>query len=89
MATCPECDAEIEIDDDDLEDLQIGDAFECADCGSALRVATLDPLEFDIDEDDDEEEEAADEKEKDADADAGLDDIEDDDDDADDDNWDE
>jgi lysine biosynthesis protein LysW len=88
MATCPECDAEIEIDDLDLEDLQVGDAFECADCGSALRVATLDPLEFDIDDDEEEEEEAADEKEKDTDADAGLDDIEEDDDD-DDDNWDE
>jgi lysine biosynthesis protein LysW len=89
MATCPECDAEIEIDDDDLEDLQIGDAFECADCGSALRVATLDPLEFDIDDDEDEDDEAGEEKEKDVDADADLDDIEDDDDDADDDNWDE
>jgi lysine biosynthesis protein LysW len=88
MATCPECDAEIEIDDLDLEDLQVGDAFECADCGSALRVATLDPLEFDIDDDDEEEEEAAEEKEKDTDADADLDDIEEDDDD-DDDNWDE
>ena len=87
MATCPECDAEIDIDDDDLEDLQIGDAFECADCGSALRIATLDPLEFDLDEDDDEEEEAE-AKEKEGEE-AGLDDVEDDDDDADDDNWDE
>ena len=86
MATCPECDAEIDIDDDDLEDLQIGDAFECADCGSALRIATLDPLEFDIDDDEEEEEDAAEEKEK---ADDDLDDVEDDADDADDDNWDE
>jgi len=89
MATCPECDAEIEIDDIDLEDLQVGDAFECADCGSALRVATLDPLEFDIDDDEDDEDDDAEPKEKDADADADLDDVEDDDDDADDDNWDE
>lgn len=88
MATCPECDAEIEIDDDDLEDLQIGDAFECADCGSALRLATLDPLEFDIDDDEDEEDDEKEEKEK-TDDDAGLDDVEDDDDDDKDDNWDE
>lgn len=87
MATCPECDAEIDIDDADLEDLQIGDAFECADCGSALRIATLDPLEFDLDDDEDEEEEAE-EKEK-EDGDADLDDVDEDDDDADDDNWDE
>jgi alpha-aminoadipate carrier protein LysW len=86
MATCPECDAEIEIDDDDLEDLQIGDAFECADCGSALRIATLDPLEFDIDDDEEEEDDAEEEKEK---VDDDIDDVEDDDDDADDDNWDE
>ena len=86
MATCPECDAEIDIDDDDLEDLQIGDAFECADCGSALRIATLDPLEFDLDEED--EEEDAEEKEKEE-GDADLDDVDEDDDDADDDNWDE
>jgi alpha-aminoadipate carrier protein LysW len=86
MATCPECDAEIDIDDDDLEDLQIGDAFECADCGSALRIATLDPLEFDLDDDEDEEEESE-EKEKEDDV-ADLDDV-DDEDDADDDNWDE
>ena len=86
MATCPECDAEIEIDDDDLEDLQVGDAFECADCGSALRIATLDPLEFDIDddEDDDDDDEEDDEKVDDED------DVDDEDeDDAEDDNWDE
>ena len=88
MATCPECDAEIEIDDDDLEDLQIGDAFECADCGSALRIATLDPLEFDIDDDEDEEDDDKEPKEK-VEGDADLDEVEDDDDDADDDNWDE
>lgn len=88
MATCPECDAEIEIDDVDLEDLQIGDAFECADCGSALRIATLDPLEFDIDEEDEDEDDEKEEKEKDTDE-VDLDDVEDDDDDDKDDNWDE
>ncbi len=87
MATCPECDAEIEIDDDDLEDIQIGDPFECDECGSALRVATLVPLEFDPDEDPEDDED--DEKEGEEDADE-LDDDDEDDDDADDDgNWDE
>lgn len=87
MATCPECDAEIDIDDADLEDLQLGDAFECADCGSALRIATLDPLEFDIDDDEDEEDDEKEEKEKESDE-VDLDDVEDDGDDKDD-NWDE
>lgn len=88
MATCPECDAEIEIDDDDIEEIQIGDPFECDECGSALRVATLVPLEFDIDEDPDDEDEDDDEKVKSEDDDDSLDDL-DEDDDADDDNWDE
>jgi lysine biosynthesis protein LysW len=86
MATCPECDAEIEIDDDDLEDIQIGDPFECDECGSALRVATLVPLEFDPDEDPDDEDEDED-AEKDEDDVDELDEDEDEDDK--DDNWDE
>ena len=55
MATCPECDAELEIDDDDVEEMEIGDPWDCEACGSRLRVANLDPLEFESEEDDDEE----------------------------------
>ena len=58
MATCPECDAEIEVDADDLEDLEIGDPWDCDACGSSLRVASLEPLDFESDEDDDDEDEA-------------------------------
>lgn len=59
MATCPECDAELTIDDDDLEEMEVGDPWDCEGCGSRLRVAGLDPLDFDSDdeEDDDEDEE--------------------------------
>jgi len=57
MATCPECDAEIEIDPDDLEEMEIGDPWDCDACASRLRVASLDPLDFDSDEDDDDDEE--------------------------------
>ena len=63
MATCPECDAPIEIDDDDLEEMEVGDPWNCDACGSHLRVASLDPLEFDPDEDDDDEDEDEDEEE--------------------------
>lgn len=55
MATCPECDAEIEIDDDDLEEMESGDPWDCDACGTRLRVVTLDPLDFETDDDDDEE----------------------------------
>ena len=60
MATCPECDAEIEIDPDDLDELEVGDPWSCDACGSGLRVAGLDPLEFDGDDEDEQEEEVDD-----------------------------
>jgi lysine biosynthesis protein LysW len=62
MATCPECDAEIEIDDDDLEEMEVGDPWDCDACGSRLRVTNLDPVDFENDDEDDEDEEE-DEKE--------------------------
>ena len=67
MATCPECDAEVDIDDDDLEEMEIGDPWDCAACGSRLRVANLDPIEFESDEESDEEEEESDEESEDED----------------------
>jgi lysine biosynthesis protein LysW len=81
MATCPECDAELEIDDDDLEEMEVGDPWDCEACGSRLRVAAIDPLEFDADDEDDDEsddEEKGDEEES---LEDGLDEDEDDDDD--------
>jgi protein MAK16 len=85
MATCPECDAEIVIDEDDLEEMEAGDPWDCDACGSRLRVSTLDPLEFegDDDEDDDDDEEEATEGETEESGDDLDDDFEDDDDDGD------
>jgi lysine biosynthesis protein LysW len=80
MATCPECDAEVDIDDDDLEEMEIGDPWDCAACGSRLRVASLDPVDFESDEESDEEEEDE-ESEDESDEDSDLDDDDDDDDD--------
>ena len=91
MATCPECDAELEIDDDDVEEMEIGDPWDCEACGSRLRVANLDPLEFESEEDDDEEEGEEESKGEEGDDDEFDDDDEvDDDEDSDDGgNWDE
>jgi lysine biosynthesis protein LysW len=92
MATCPECDAEIDVHDDDAEEMEIGDPWDCEACGSRLRVASLDPLEFETDDDDDEddEEEAGEEGEAKED---GEEDLEDEDDEVDEDteggDWDE
>ena len=53
MSYCPECDAVIE---EEFED--VGDIFTCPECGVELEVTSIDPLEFDLapidDEEDDE-----------------------------------
>ena len=55
MANCPECDAEIEVDEFDVDK---GDQLSCPECGSSLEVTSVSPLELDIapDEDEDEDE---------------------------------
>jgi alpha-aminoadipate carrier protein LysW len=56
MATCPECDFEIDIDEYDVDK---GDTLECDNCGERLEVVGLNPIELeavagaDDDEDDD------------------------------------
>ncbi len=44
MAICPECDAEVHVDDD----VEKGDIIECDDCGASLEVVGLDPIELDV-----------------------------------------
>ncbi len=43
MITCPVCDAEIDIEEDELDE---GDTLTCDECGADLRVASVDPLEL-------------------------------------------
>ncbi len=54
MGYCPECDAEIP---EEFED--VGEIVTCPECGVDLEVISLDPVEFDLapieDEDEDEE----------------------------------
>ena len=52
MSYCPECEAVI---DEEFED--VGEIFICPDCGVELEVISLDPLEFDLALMDDEEDE--------------------------------
>jgi len=54
MASCPECDAELKIDADDLENLEVGEPWTCPGCASHLRIVNLDPLDFDTDDELDE-----------------------------------
>ncbi len=67
MATCPECDADIEVDEFDVDK---GDIISCPECGTGLEVINLSPIELDLapdeeDEDEDElDEDAEDEDEE-------------------------
>ena len=60
MATCPECDAEIEVDEFDVDK---GDQLSCPECGSNLEVIGLSPIQLDIVLDDDDEDEAGEDDE--------------------------
>ena len=55
MVLCPECDAEIDVDETDVEE---GDSISCDECGADLKVAGMNPLELEAaDEEEDEEDE--------------------------------
>jgi alpha-aminoadipate/glutamate carrier protein LysW len=64
MVLCPECDTDLDIEEDELDE---GDVVSCTECGSDFDVITANPLELkkvneeeDEDEDDEEEEEDGD-----------------------------
>jgi alpha-aminoadipate carrier protein LysW len=76
MATCPECDAELEVEETDLD---VDDEISCSDCGTNLRVTSISPLEFeasDEDDDDEDDDEADDDDEEDFEDDDEVDDAE-------------
>jgi alpha-aminoadipate/glutamate carrier protein LysW len=66
MASCPECDAEIEVDEFDVDK---GDQLSCPECGSNLEVVSLSPIELDIAPDEDDEEDDDDDEDLDEDED--------------------
>lgn len=51
LATCPECGAEIHVD----EEIDKGETMHCEECDAKLEVVGLDPIELDVvlDEEDD------------------------------------
>jgi alpha-aminoadipate carrier protein LysW len=54
MAICPECEADIDVDEFDVDK---GDLISCPECGSNLEVTGVAPIEFDVVSDDDDEDE--------------------------------
>jgi len=56
MTSCPECESDLDIDIDEIEE---GDVVACAECGSEYEIVGVEPLElskveegFDEDEED-------------------------------------
>jgi alpha-aminoadipate/glutamate carrier protein LysW len=64
MVLCPECETDLDIEEDDLEE---GDVVSCSDCGSDFEVVTINPLELKKVEDEDDDDEDGDEDEEDED----------------------
>ena len=73
MVSCPKCNSSIDVEEEELDE---GDVLSCDECGAALTVASVNPVELDLeddapgneddddlDEDDDEEEEVKEEEE--------------------------
>lgn len=59
---CPECDTNIDVDADELEE---GEIVSCPECGSDFEVVTTEPLELSKVEDEYEEDEEEEESEED------------------------
>jgi len=64
MASCPECEFEIDVDEYDVDK---GDTLDCDNCGTTLEVVGLSPIELDVvaeDEDEDDEDDEDEEEEE-------------------------
>ena len=68
MVRCPECDAEIDLDEDEMEE---GELLSCPECEKALEVVQVHPLRLDVlseddllDEEEDEESESDDDEDE-------------------------
>ncbi len=54
MAVCPECDATVDVDEEDIEE---GQTLDCPECGAELEVVNTNPVELDVVSNEEEEEE--------------------------------
>jgi len=63
MPLCPECETDLDLDEDELEE---GEIVSCPECGTDFEVVTINPLELNpVEEyDEDEEEDRKDEDEE-------------------------
>ena len=60
MVLCPECETDLDIDPEEVDE---GEIVSCVECGTDFEIVTTNPLELNRVGDDDEEEDAKDEDE--------------------------
>ena len=60
MATCPECDAALDLEP---EDVDLEDRLSCDDCGASLKVTSIAPLELELDDEDEDDDDLDDDDE--------------------------
>jgi alpha-aminoadipate carrier protein LysW len=60
MVICPECESDLDIEEDEVDE---GEIVSCPECGSDFEVVAIEPLELTRVEDEDEEEDEEEEKE--------------------------
>jgi alpha-aminoadipate carrier protein LysW len=53
MANCPECEAPLDIEEDEVEE---GEVINCPECGVELEVVNTNPIEVELVEEEEEEE---------------------------------
>jgi len=60
MVLCPECETDLDVDPEDVDE---GEIVSCVECGTDFEVVTTNPLELKLVGDDDDEEDAKEESE--------------------------
>ncbi len=64
MVLCPECENDLDVEEDDLDE---GEVVTCAECGTDFEIVSVDPVELAKVHEEDEDEEDARESEEDED----------------------
>jgi len=60
MVLCPQCESDLDIEEDEVDE---GEIVSCPECGTEFEVVTLNPLELNPVEDEDDDDEEEEEKE--------------------------
>lgn len=64
MVLCPECESDLDVEEDELDE---GEVISCTECGTDFEVVTVEPLELARINEDEDDDEDADEKDEDSD----------------------